>query len=86
MKKSRDARVNKPRKIAQAFTIAEERQVLDYTGHKTINPGGLQKQFVFYCTLVFFIRGNKDLYNTLYKDFKLGINANGKEYVVIAYT
>ena len=78
---SRNAGVNKKRRKVGAITWEQERIILDHELHATTNPRGCQMRFGFYCFIIFFICGNKELYNLLVTDFVYDQDANGKPFL-----
>lgn len=79
MKKSILAGANKARRKVDYFTDEDEIKILAHPNHQPTFPSGVQKRLVFFCTTVFLIRGNSELYNLRLSDFTLGTDERGRE-------
>jgi hypothetical protein len=76
-----NAGANKNRKKAKGLTFEDELKFLSHPSHQVTFPRGLLKRIVFYCTIIFYIRGNTEMHGLLYSDFQRGVNNAGSEYV-----
>ena len=79
MKKSIMAGANKERRKVDYFTNDDELKILAHPLHQATFPTGVQKRFAWYCTTVFLIRGNNELYFLRLADFTLGIDERACE-------
>lgn len=88
MKKSILAGANKARRKVDYFTDDDEIRILAHLNYQPTHPSGVQKRMVLFCTTVFLIRGNKELYNLRLCDFTLSSDERGREllrYYILFY-
>ena len=78
---SRNAGANKGRRKVNCLTFEDEKKILNHPHHQVTSPRGLQKRIVYYCTIVFLIRGNHKMWGLKYEDFTIGTNNAGYMYV-----
>ena len=78
---SRNAGANKGRRKVSCLSFDDERKILDHPEHQITSPRGLQKRVVYYCTVVFLIRGNNEMWGLQYNDFTIGVDNAGYSFV-----
>lgn len=76
-----NAGANKGRKKARGLTFEDEIKILSHPSHQVTFARGLLKRLVYYCTIIFYVRGNTEMYNLLYSDFERGVNSAGFTYI-----
>jgi hypothetical protein len=74
MKKSIAEGANNDRCKVDYMTDDDERLILSHPEHQANCAKGVQYRFVLYCVFVFFVRGNRELYNLLLKDIEVGFD------------
>lgn len=81
MTMSVNAGANKGRKKARGLTFEDEVMILSHPSHQVTFARGLLKRVVYYCTIIFYVRGNSEMHNLRYCDFQRGENNAGFTYI-----
>jgi len=66
---------------AEPKMFSDEQKILDHPNYQKNTAPGCQKRFAYYCLTVFLIRGSKDMWSLLFKDFRLGKDEEGCYYL-----
>ena len=81
MEHSRDAGANKKRRKVDALIWEQELLILNHELHQSINPRGCQMRFAFFCSVIFLIWGNKEIYKLQVDDFSVEYDQQNRKYL-----
>ncbi len=68
--------MNKPHHEVEALTIEEEKAILIHSLHQPTFGDGVQKWFVYFCSVIILIRGHSELCKVVALDFIVGVDVN----------